>query len=1029
MERELKWSIDTDMSRRSFVALAAAAGVAVAGSKAATALAETHDSGSVPESGGTKRIRTMCRGCGKMECAVWVTVKDGRAIKVEGDESSMASSGNCCSKSQASLQACYHPDRLRYPLKRTNPKGDDDPGWVRISWDEALKTSADKINEIKEQRGSNAGLTMCGTSRIYCMASALGLQGLLDSVNTDQAYQICKGPRHVGTQLQSNRAYSWNATVDRAPVLVVWGGAAELSNYDDSCRTMVDCAMKAEKFIIVDPRLTNLGKEADIWLPLRPGTDAAMALGWLNVIVNNKLYDELWVKRWTDLPFLVVEDMDATVTSAGSRYNGDPLKTKLLKESDLKEDGSDSRFMVRDKISGELVWFDASTGYWQGEKPLEIKGSTREMDGFVPDLPNLAPGVDPGYVVEKTDFSRCDPLIDPDYECGQIEVTLKDGTTISARPVWDYFVDHLDDYDPDTVAEITGVDADLIVEAATTYATPLHPETGYGNGGIQYMLAIEHSCNSVQCSRAIDAIVGLTGNFDTPGGNRGQTQGPIGMEEFAMGAENALFPFAGPENAEKWANIAGVNDIPMLPDLGIWADSTAVWDCCNRSERAQYPIYMGICQSGDLMNMSNPLYAWEGLKQLDFFLDLDLWHTPTSQLADILLPVRHWLEVDCTRTSQGCGGHEGCHCKTVEPLGETWFDVDVIIQLFKAAGIPWHPQSETDEEKWPDSIKELDAAVVRYEPLIKDYPGDSLWEKFKAFYQEQGMQDCKKLQPDTWGTYRRYETGVRVASEAIGGGDAQFGAPGLGTPTKKQEIWCTKLETVHSVEHPFYGQDIERYSLPDSKSGDKLEKIGPFTLPTYTEPPEGPVANPEYCDEYPFIMTTGRRIPVYFHSEHRQLPWCREQWPAPRVEINPDDAAALGIEQGDWVWIETPRHKIRQVADLYYGIRPGTINCEHQWWMPEFHGATKGLELVNVNTLVNKDLRDPICGSSYARAYNVNIYKATAENSPNGNPVPCDVDGTEMIHTSDDPRLKEWLPVYDDEESERNYAERNGVQL
>lgn len=97
--------------------------------------------------------------------------------------------------------------------------------------------------------------------------------------------------------------------------------------------------------------------------------------------------------------------------------------------------------------------------------------------------------------------------------------------------------------------------------------------------------------------------------------------------------------------------------------------------------------------------------------------------------------------------------------------------------------------------------------------------------------------------------------------------------------------------------------------------------------------------------------------------------------------------------------------------------------------MPEFHGATKGLELVNVNTLVNKDLRDPICGSSYARAYNVNIYKATAENSPNGNPVPCDVDGAEMIYTSDDPRLKEWLPVYDNEESQKNYAERNGVQL
>ena len=1029
MTNGLKWVTDNNLSRRSFLGLTAATGVALACAQTTHAFAEDHNSGSVPEAADVKRIRTMCRGCGKMECAVWVTVQNGRAVKIEGDESSMASSGNCCSKSQASLQACYHPDRLRYPLKRTNPKGDDDPGWVRISWDEALTTAAEKINEIKEQRGSNAAMTMCGTSRIYCMASALGLTGILDTVNTDQAYQICKGPRHVGTSLQSNRAYSWNATVDRAPVLVVWGGGAELSNYDDSCRTMVDAAMKSEKFIIVDPRLSNLGKEADIWLPLRPGTDAAMALGWLNVIVNNKLYDEMWVKRWTDLPYLVVEDMEPTATSAGSRFNGDPLMTKLLKESDLVEGGSDTRFMTYDKISGELVWHDASTGYWQGEAPLEIAESTREMEGFVPDLPNAHPGVEPGYVINQSDFSRCDPLIDPDYECGEIEVTLKDGTVVKARPVWDYFVAHLNNYDPDTVAEITDVPADLIIEAATTYATPLHPETGYGNGGIQYMLAIEHSCNSVQCSRTIDAIVGLTGNFDTPGGNRGQTQGPIGMEEFDMGFETSIFPFV-PGGTEKWANVAGAVDIPMLPDLGIWGDSTAIWDCCNRAEEAQYPIYMGICQSGDLMNMSNANYAWDGLMQLDFFLDLDLWHTPTSQLADILLPVRHWLEVDCPRTSQGCGGHEGVHCKTVEPLAETWFDVDVIIQLAKACGIPWHVGEDlTDEEKWPDSIKELDAAVVRYEPLIADYPGDSLWEKFKNYFQEQGMQDCKKLQPDTWGTYRRHEAGVKVASQNVGGGGVEFGAPGLNTPTKKQEIWCTKLETVHSAASPLYGQQIPFFSLPDSKSGDQFEKIGPFTLPTYTEPPESPVAQPERAEEYPFIMTSGRRIPVYFHSEHRQLPWCRQMWPTPLVEINPADAAELGIEQGDWVWIETERHKIRQKADLYYGIRPGTVNCEHQWWMPEFHGAKKGFDLINVNTLVNKDLRDPICGSSYARAYNVKIYKATPDNSPEGNPCPLDVDGTEMITSASDPRLKEWLPVIDNEESQAAYAERNKVQL
>jgi anaerobic selenocysteine-containing dehydrogenase len=1135
---KIKWG--KDISRRSFVGLAAVAASTLALSSQSwpSAFAEDHNAGSIPTSvgdGQTVRIRTMCRGCGKMECSSWVTVENGRAIKIEGDESNMSSSGNCCSKSQASLQACYHPDRLRYPLKRTNPKGDDDPGWVRTTWDEALSTAGKEFNRIISSYGVNSNMTMGGTSRLYCMSSCAGLQGILDTVNTYQAYQICKGPRHLATAFQSNRAFSWMATVDRPRVLVVWGGGAEISNYDDSCRTMVDAATKADVYITVDPRMSNLGKEADIWLPLRPGTDAAMALGWLNVIVNKNLYNEMWVKRWTDLPYLVAEDMHPTsgpgTPESPTVWDGTPVQTKLLKQSDLQEDGDPNKFMVWDKIGKRLVWHDCITGYWEGEEPyLEAvygkPGAGRKLPGQEAKQPNLFPGVPQGYVPDMSDFSHCNPVIDPDYEVEPFEVTLKDGSKVTVRPAWSYFIEHLSHYSPEVVAEITEVPAELIEKAATTYATPIDPTTGYGNGGIQYMLAIEHSANSIQCCRAIDAIVGLTNNFDTPGGNRGGTVGVFNTGQYDMGVQWMLNIF-GFESVpplapllpswvsdsgevitydydhkyEAWSTIAGIKDIPMLAQGSMWGDSTAIWDCCNRSSRAQYPIYGGVCQSGDVMNMSNSLWGWEGLKQLDFFLDLDLWHTPTSQLADYLLPVRHWLEVDCPRTSQGSNGSEGSHCRTVEPLAETWFDIDIIIQLCKARGIPWHngvdqimgtapadaaPDVATDAEKWPDSIYDLNYFVsfktdpygANYKELVEDYPGDGYWEKWKNYFQEQGMQDCKVICPDGWGTYRRYETGCDLPNPA--GFYQTNGRLGLNTPTRKQEIWSTLIETHHKAENTLkdsdtlfaygikdtikdkalgvsgygekmkaaslYGQDIAGFSRPDEKSLELITKVGPFTLPTFTEPPLSKNANPEYAKEHPFIMTTGRRIPVYFHSEHRQLPWCRELWPVPRVEINPSDAAELGIKQGDWVWIETDlsenqaaetgvkTHAIRQVADLYYGIRPGTINCEHQWWMPEFHDAMKGYDLIGVNTLNNKDLRDPICGSPYVRAVNVKVYKATPENSPNGNVVPVDpTTGKEMISTPQDPRLKEWLPVYDRKDETGTdmvrYAERNKVQL
>ena len=129
-----------NLTRRAFTKLAAVTGAAVACTAAAPNAALAEDAGAAARGDDVKRVRTCCRGCGKMECGVWVTVQNGRVVKVEGDQSSFQSSGNCCGKSQSSIQAAYHPDRLHYPMKRTNPKkgvGIDPGGGEEISWDEA----------------------------------------------------------------------------------------------------------------------------------------------------------------------------------------------------------------------------------------------------------------------------------------------------------------------------------------------------------------------------------------------------------------------------------------------------------------------------------------------------------------------------------------------------------------------------------------------------------------------------------------------------------------------------------------------------------------------------------------------------------------------------------------------------------------------------------------------------------------------------------------------------------------------------
>ena len=353
-----------------------------------------------------------------MECGVWVTVRDGRAVAIEGDESSFQSMANCCSKSKASLQAAYHPDRLRYPMKRTNPKGED-PGWVRITWDEAFSTMGEKFNDVKERYGGESLFAMLGTSRVWSMAGAMAFRQLFNTPNNIAAFEICKGPRHMATMMISEMAFSWQAIVEHPRVYVQWGGASEISNYDDSGRMTVDVAKSADYHIVVDPRTTNLSTNADIHLALRPGTDGAMALSWLDVVIEEKLYDDLYVRRWTNGPFLVVEDLEPSgfesFTNLGDTYE---MKTRLLKESDLKEGGDPHRFMVWDELAGKdaahplhgndatgsLTYFDATPtiGLWEGEQWREPEWEEQSE--------NIAPGTAPGRVTKPSQF---DPDIAP----------------------------------------------------------------------------------------------------------------------------------------------------------------------------------------------------------------------------------------------------------------------------------------------------------------------------------------------------------------------------------------------------------------------------------------------------------------------------------------------------------------------------------------------------------------------------------------------------------------------------------------
>jgi anaerobic selenocysteine-containing dehydrogenase len=139
------------------------------------------------------------------------------------------------------------------------------------------------------------------------------------------------------------------------------------------------------------------------------------------------------------------------------------------------------------------------------------------------------------------------------------------------------------------------------------------------------------------------------------------------------------------------------------------------------------------------------------------------------------------------------------------------------------------------------------------------------------------------------------------------------------------------------------------------------------------EPPESEIRTPELFKKYPLVMVTGRRSPVFFHSEHRMIPWLRVCDPYPLVEVNPELLREIGAEDGEWIWIENDRGRIKRKVKANPSMNKKCVSVPHGWWLPETEGAApsffKAWE-INCNLLVPGDTQ----GSS---GYGGGAYKTT----------------------------------------------------
>jgi len=241
-----------------------------------------------------------------VSCGILARRVNGRLVKIEGNPNHPINEGGLCPKGNCGIMTLYDPYRIKAPLKRTNTrkKRGEDPAWVEISWDEAIELIASNLREIRK-KNPNAFVLLHGENQIPEFTTAF--MSAFGSLNDVGRGSLGEAALDVADDL------TWGASrhrvdLDNCNLLLLFGtGAAAESNslFLWYAKHIADARERGMKLIVIEPRLSNSAAVADEWIRINPGTDAALALAMINVLIEKGLVDYDFIKNVTNGPYLV----------------------------------------------------------------------------------------------------------------------------------------------------------------------------------------------------------------------------------------------------------------------------------------------------------------------------------------------------------------------------------------------------------------------------------------------------------------------------------------------------------------------------------------------------------------------------------------------------------------------------------------------------------------------------------------------------------------------------------------------------
>ncbi len=467
---------------------------------------------------------------------------------------------------------------------------------------------------------------------------------------------------------------------------------------------------------------------------------------------------------------------------------------------------------------------------------------------------------------------------------------------------FDQLAERVKDWTPERAAEVCRVNADDIREAATYMGT---------HGPVGMMIGLGPGCmhtNAIQNGRALACLQGLLGWLDKKGGITVPVAFSVMLDDRITLWDSSkdpgrsdLFTFGGEEH-------------PLYKVFGRSNDPDATFRAIITGEPRPVKAYIAIAND-PLLCYENTNQTYEAMtsENLDFICVKDFYFSPTSKIADLLLPSSDWSE-RCTYDEELDGNLLHTFDQAVEAPGECKDDWWFFLQ--------WGKRIKPEDWPWEN---EKEMVLWR----LKEFYGyDLTWEEFQS----------KPFRPmvETDGAgevvYEKYKLG-KIRPD---------GQPGVNTPSGRVEFWCESLAA--------FGYD---------------------PLPDFTWPYESPQNTPELAEEYPLTVVTGHRVYSFFHSAWTNIPSQRKLYPDPFALVHPNDAKKYGITNGEWITISSPRGHIISKAHVTYECKEGVVFVPRPGWRDECKELGLpgyGWDKANGNVLVPSNPAEPGYGATAMRS-------------------------------------------------------------